>query len=193
MTERQKYNHQQKLNDKRRNPEKYILTDSLALRRRIINEHKCEWFTFMVKVPNARYAKKVTMSKRLFAEMAELMLIPSIVAAGTQKRNEAGKPCYRFNVEALRKMHGEKVDLGGKTWSAWCKAVKPEALRNNAGCAAETLICVQSGWTQIGEIDRQGHTRHCDAQTDNGDHEIKLETGYITSQFWTALHEWEQA
>ena len=145
MTERQKYNLQQKLNDKRHNPEKYILTDSLALRRRIINEHKCEWFTFMVKVPNARYAKKVTMSKRLFAEMAELMLIPSIVAAGTQKRNEAGKPCYRFNVEALRKMHGEKVDLGGKTWSAWCKAVKPEALRNNAGCAAETLICVQSG------------------------------------------------
>lgn len=197
MTERQKYNRRQKLNDKRRNPEKYVVIDSIETKRRIINEHACDNFIFIVKVPYARYANIVKLSKTILLRYAEQALIASTVQEeGKQKRDEAGKPCYRFNPEFLRTcfVEPEKLDFHGKTWTAWTKEVRIYALRNNAGCEAEKQVCELYGWTQIGEVDRKGHMAHCDAIDANGvRYEIKLETGYIASQFWSNLYEWMQA
>lgn len=190
------YNRIQRDNDKRRNPERYTVTDSPETRRRVINEHACDEFVFIVKVPNARYAHVIKLSKAMLIRYADRALYPSTVGNGEQKRDESGKPCYRFNAEFIRSCIPEekRLDFGGRTWAAWCKAVRAYATRHNAGCEAEKQVCELFGWTQIGEIDRKGHMAHCDA-VDAGAirYEIKLETGYIASQFWTGSHEWAQA
>lgn len=193
---RVEYNRIQKENEKRRNPEKFFVVDSTDMRRRVINEHACDHFVFVVKVPYAKYANIVKVSKAVMLRYADKALIPSTVGEGEQKRDEAGKPCYRFNPAFIRTCFAEpeKLDFHGKTWAAWVKEVRAYALRNNAGCEAEKQVCELYGWTQIGELDRKGHTAHCDAVDSNGiRYEIKLETGYIASQFWGTLHEWELA
>lgn len=190
------YNRIQRENAKRENPEKYKLSDSLEIRQRVINEHACDTFTFVVKVPYAKYANIVKISKALMIRYAGRALVPSVVGEGEQKRDESGKPCYRFNADFIRGCipDEKKLDFDGKTWNAWTKEVRKYALRGNAGCEAEKQVCDLFGWTQIGEIDRKGHMAHCDAVDANGvRYEIKLETGYIASQFWTDLHEWKQA
>ena len=189
------YNAKQHENEKLRNPEKFLVVDSIETKKRVINEHACDNVLFIVKVPNAKYARLVLVSKVMLLRYADSALIASTVEAGEQKRNEAGKPCYRFSADFIRKCpEVGKLDFGGKTWAAWCKAVRPTALRNNAGCAAEAQVCELMSWVQIGEIDRKGHTAHCDAIDPNGiRYEIKLETGYIASQFWGTLHEWKLA
>lgn len=193
MTQKE-YNRIQRENAKRHNPEKFSVVDSLETKIRVINEHACENFVFVVKVPYAKYAKLVLVSKAMMLRYADVALIASTVEAGEQKRSEAGKPCYRFNADFVRKCAEiAKLDLDGKSWAAWCKAVRPNALRNNAGCAAEAQVCKLMSWKQIGELDRMGHTAHCDAVDASGvRYEIKLETGYISSQFWGNLHEWKQ-
>lgn len=190
------YNRIQRENKKRENPEHYKLTDSLENRQKVIKEHACETFTFIVKVPYAKYANIVKVSKAIMLRYADRALIPSVVNEGEQKRDESGKPCYRFNADFIRACipDEKKLDFGGKTWNAWCKTVRMYATRGNAGCEAEKQVCNLFGWTQIGEIDRKGHMAHCDAvDADGMRYEIKMETGYIASQFWTDLHEWEQA
>lgn len=193
---RVEYNRIQKENEKRRNPEKFFVIDSTEMRRRVINEHACDNFIFVVKVPYAKYANIVKVSKAVMLRYADEILIASTVNEGEQKRDEAGKPCYRFNPAFIRTCFAEpeKLDFHGKTWAAWVKEVRSYALRHNAGCAAEKQVCELFGWEQIGEIDRKGHTAHCDAiDADGIRYEIKLETGYIASQFWGTLHEWELA
>lgn len=194
MITQKEYRQKQKENAKRNNPEKFSVIDSLETRIHVINEHACDGFVFIVKMPYAKYAKVVKLSKAMAIRYAESFLVASTVNEGEQKRNEAGKPCYRFNAEFIRKCAEiGKLDFDGKSWAAWCKAVRPNALRNNAGCAAEKQVCELFGWEQIGELDRKGHTAHCDAIDPNGiRYEIKLETGYISSQFWGNLHEWKQ-
>lgn len=195
MTQKE-YNRKQKENAKRDNPEQFYIVDSPELKKRVINEHACDNFIFVVKVPYAKYAGIVKVSKAVMLRYADKALIASTVQEGEQKRDEAGKPCYRFNPEFFRSCiaEPEKLDFHGKTWTAWCKEVRTYALRHNAGCAAEAQVCELYGWTQIGELDRKGHTAHCDAIDDNGvRYEIKLETGYIASQFWGTLHEWKLA
>ena len=193
---RQEYNRIQKENEKRRNAEKFAVIDSTETKRRIINEHACDNFIFVVKVPHAKYANIVKVSKAVMLRYADKILYTSTVNEGEQKRDEAGKPCYRFNTDFIRSCFAEpeKLDFHGKTWAAWTKEVRLYAKRGNAGCEAEKQVCELYGWEQIGEIDRKGHTAHCDAVDPNGiRYEIKLETGYIASQFWGALHEWKQA
>jgi hypothetical protein len=190
------YNRKQKENEKRRDGEKFAVIDSPETKKRVINEHACDNFIFVVKVPYAKYANIVKVSKAVMLRYADEILIPSTVNEGEQKRDEAGKPCYRFNAEFIRGCFAEpeKLDFHGKTWAAWCKEVRTYALRHNAGCAAEAQVCELYGWEQIGEIDRKGHTAHCDAiDADGIRYEIKLETGYIASQFWGTLHEWKLA
>lgn len=188
------YRYIQRQADKLRNPRKYILTDTLALRQQVIMQHKCNDFTILCKVPHATYGKLVFVSKELLCRYANDLLIPSYINAGGQKRNETCKPCYRFNIPTIRKMCNmtQIVDFGGMTWASWTKWCSTHALRGNAGCEAERRICELMHWEQIGEIDNQSHINHCDAlRRETGTQvEIKLETGYMTNQFWTALYEW---
>lgn len=190
------YNQRQRENEKRRNTGRFTVTDSTETRQRVIKEHACENFVFIVKVPYAKYARIVKVSKAMMLRYADVALYPSTVDEGEQKRDESGKPCYRFNAEFIRKCIADekKLDFHGKTWAAWCKAVREYATRHNAGCEAEKQVCELYGWTQIGEIDRKGHMAHCDAVDADGiRYEIKLETGYIASQFWSSMYDWTQA
>lgn len=183
------------LRDKLLNPGRYKITADVDMMQKVINEYRCDYFVFVLKVPNAKYANVAIIPKSLFLAHAEEWLYPSTVISGDQKRDEAGKPCFRFNADVLRKdlklFIVAKLDLEGMTWKSWTKYAQTQGKRFNAGCYAEVKVCELFGWTQIGELDRQSHTIHCDA-VDNEDkhYEIKLETGYITSQFWTKEHEW---
>ena len=101
MTQKE-YNQKQKENAKRNNPEQFYIVDSPELKKRVINEHACDQFTFIVKVPYAKYANIVKVSKSVMLRYADKALIASTVQEGEQKRDEAGKPCYRFNPEFFR-------------------------------------------------------------------------------------------
>lgn len=186
-----------RIREKLMTPEKFQLVPSAELMRRVIAEHNCDAFAFVLKVPNAKYANVAIIPKSLFLAHAEEWLYPSTVISGDQKRDEAGKPCFRFNADALRRdlqfFIVAKLDLEGMTWKSWIKYAQTQGRRQNAGCYGEVKVCELLGWEQIGELDRQGHTIHCDARDAEAKHyEIKLETGYISSQFWTKEHEWRK-
>lgn len=189
--------HCKQLRNKMLFPDSYKITADLETMRKVINEYRCNYFVFVLKVPHAKYAEIVIIPKSLFLAHAEKWLYPSTVVSGDQKRDEAGKPCFRFNAEAMRKdlklFVVAKLDLEGMTWKSWVKYAQTQGKRFNAGCYGEVKVCELFGWEQIGELDRQSHTIHCDAVDKEGKHyEIKLETGYITSQFWTKNHEWSK-
>lgn len=186
-----------RLREKLINPEKFQIEATAEIMKKVINEYKCDSFAFVLKVPNAKYANVAIISKSLFLAHAEKWLYPSTVVSGDQKRNEAGKPCFRFNADALRNdlqfFISGKLDLEGMTWKSWIKYAQTQGKRLNAGCYGEVKVCELLGWKQIGELDRQSHTIHCDAIDKEGKHyEIKMETGYLTSQFWTKEHEWSK-
>lgn len=172
---------------------------NVTLMKKVIGEYHCIGFWFVTCVPHAKYAKLVFIDKQTFINQCTNFLYPSTVRDGEQKRDEGGKPCYRFKVEELRKQQiwskGEEytLDLQGMTFSAFCKKFRAEALRNNMGCYFETITAKKLGMLQIGEKDKLSHTHHTDLQDEKGlQYEVKLENGYITSQFWTALHAWKK-
>lgn len=181
-------------------PENYNLDpNSVDLMKRVIQEYYCSGFWFVTSVPFAKYAKLVFLDKQTFINNCEKFLYASTVKdSAIQKRDESGKPCYRFNIEELRKLQiwsiGEEytLDLQGMTFTAFCKKFRAEALRQNMGCFFETMTSRKLGMEQIGEKDKLSHTHHTDLQDANGiQYEVKLENGYITSQFWSGLHAWK--
>lgn len=180
------------------NSEDYNLHDSIDLRRRVIAEYHCKGFYFVTSVPYAEYAVVVYISKEMLLQYASEYLRPSIVQNGEMKRDEAGKPCYRFNLEALRREQALSkvcvIDFQGMSWTAFCKKFRKIALRNNIGCYFESLLAEKLGYKDIGEIDRLSHTHHTDLldEATGEQYEVKVENGYISSQFWTALHEWKK-
>lgn len=186
----------QKIRMKLNNPEAFCLEPTEELMQQVIKEYKCDYFVFVLKVPNAKYADVAVVPKQTFINNAVRWLYPSTIQPGEQKRNEAGKPCFRFNTANLRAgckfLVEARLDLEGMTWKQWIKVAQQKGLRNNAGCYAEVQVCEMLGLEQIGEKDRQSHTVHCDGVSlaTEKHFEVKLETGYITSQFWTSLNEW---
>lgn len=208
------YNAIQRDNEKRHAEEKGEIIgyyDTLKEREAAIAQHACEGFYLMVKVPYREYAYGIYFTKEEFMELAWVLLKPSVVRAGGEfKREEAGKLCYRFNTDVLRAIalnrrrddreaeeRGElikpNVDIIqlGKSWKTWAEETRQTALRHNAGCGAEKMLCERFGWRQIGELDNQSHVHHCDAVDANGKRiEIKLENGYIRNQFWRKGWDW---
>lgn len=194
ITTTAEYNAVQLENDKRRAKAKGEgYKDSLKLRRAAISQHACESFFFMVKDPYRDHAIGIKLSKEQLLQMAGKILIPSTVKAGGEvKHGDVGKMCYRFNIEILRTIAKNMLEFGiadiiplGMSWKAWEEETRKTALRHNAGCGAEEMICARYGWKQIGESDGKDHTKHTDAvEADGKMVEIKLETGYLRDQYW---------
>lgn len=183
---------------KLQNPEDFRVAPDRATMQSVVAEYNCDCFVFVLKAPRERHANIAIVSKEVFLRHCDKWLVPSTVTrGGEQKRDEAGKPCFRFRAEAMRRdlvglLSPKKLDLEGRKWQSWIAYAQSRALRNNAGCYAETRVCALFGWRQIGELDRQNHMIHCDAVDAEGKtYEIKLETGYLTSQFWTPQHDWD--
>lgn len=208
------YNEIQRRNDRRHAEEAGEVIgyyDTLAEREGAISQHKCEGFYIMVKAAYRDYAYGLHFTKQELLDLAWVLLYPSRVRAGGEfKREEKGKLCYRFKVDVLRAIainrrrddreaeeRGElvtpTVDIIplGKSWKQWAEETRQTALRHNAGCGAEKMLCERFGWRQIGELDNQSHVHHCDAVDANGKQiEIKLENGYIRNQFWRKGWDW---
>lgn len=181
-------------------PKSFDLSAGRATMEQVIKEYKCVGFWFVTCVPYAKYVKLVFISKKEMLRYCTDILRPSTIDSGNQKRDEGGKPCYRFNRDFLRKQQpfwvGKEytIDLQNMTYSAFCKAFREDALRRNMGCMFETLTAKQLGKKQIGENDKLSHLAHTDLQEWDNDeiqYEVKLENGYITSHMWTVLHQWE--
>lgn len=175
-----------------------VLRDTVELRQMAIKEYHCAYFDFVVKVPRAKYALRVQLSKSMAVKYADKLLIGGsyVNSKGDVKQKAGGKPCYRFNVAFLRSLALDipenRIDLGGLTWEEWTAVARTTALRHNAGCAMEELVCRTYGWTPIGESDKKLHTFHTDAIDENGEqHEIKMETGYFVYSKWTLYDRWE--
>lgn len=175
-----------------------VLRDTLELRQMVIKEYHCTYFDFIVKVPRAKYALKVQLSKSMAIRYADRLLVGGsyVNSKGDVKQKAEGKPCYRFNVAFLRSLALDipenRIDLSDQTWEEWTEAARTTALRHNAGCAMEILVCSIYNWTPIGENDKKLHTFHTDAIDENGEqHEIKLETGFFVYSKWTAFDRWE--
>lgn len=189
-----------RINNFLREPEKYAICPNEENFLRVIAEHHGNMFVVVLRVP---YAKEAILLKLRKQDMR--LLVPfvytSVVEQGKQKRDESGKCCYRLNAQALRDwvrngagaLFSEKISLDGQTWQSFANNVKPTARRNNLGCAFEEWLCKKLEWQQIGEKDRRGHNSHNDAIDQAGNEwEIKLESGYFSSQFITKLHYWAE-
>lgn len=132
----------------------------------------------------------------------------------SRKGNAFGKPCIRFNLGALRADAGlleiTRVEIPGnsvqsgfvreykrlRSWSNY----EPEARRiaytrygyMNAGLWLEGQLSDQLKMEDIGECDRQSHCHHTDLRDAMGQqHEVKLASGWLSSQFFHVGDTWE--
>lgn len=132
----------------------------------------------------------------------------------SRKGNAYGKPCLRFKLDALRadaplleiarvEIPGNSVQSGFvreykrlRSWSNY----EPEA-RNiayarygyyNAGLWLEGQLSDQLKMVDIGECDKQSHCHHTDLRDAMGQqHEVKLASGWLSSQFFRVGDTWE--
>lgn len=132
----------------------------------------------------------------------------------SRKGNAYGKPCVRFRLNALRQdapllevarvgIPGNSVQNGFvreyrrlRSWSNY----EPEARRiaytrygyMNAGLWLEGQLSDQLKMVDIGEVDRQSHCHHTDLKDAMGQqHEVKLASGWLSSQFFRVGDTWE--
>lgn len=132
----------------------------------------------------------------------------------SRKGNAFGKPCIRFKLDALRadaplleiarvEIPGNSVQSGFvreykrlRSWSNY----EPEARNiayarygyHNAGLWLEGQLSDQLKMVDIGENDRQSHCHHTDLKDAIGQqHEVKLASGWLSSQFFRVGDTWE--
>ena len=132
----------------------------------------------------------------------------------SRKGNAYGKPCLRFRLDALRQdaplLEIARVEIPGnsvqsgfvreykrlRSWSNY----EPEARRiayarygyMNAGLWLEGQLSDQLKMVDIGENDRQSHCHHTDLRDVLGNqHEVKLASGWLSSQFFRVGDTWE--
>lgn len=132
----------------------------------------------------------------------------------SRKGNAYGKPCLRFKLDALRAdaplleiarvlIPGNSVQSGFvreykrlRSWSNY----EPEARSiaysvygyYNAGLWLENELSNLLKMTDIGERDRMSHCNHTDLQDALGaQHEVKLASGWLSSQFFRVGDVWE--
>lgn len=178
-----------------------VIIDSVETRKRVIRENlHAKEFIFIVSVPYSRECRILRIPKERLLDMTDL-LVPGYYVGTSYKQNMTGKPVYRFDKNALRKL-AERMKNGHfcetlKLKTAWTNIVKQwraESLRGNAGTTAEALIADLKGFTDIGELDRKGHFFHADLRDEEGNqYEVKLETGFFGISFSWAGQKWGDA
>lgn len=178
-----------------------VIIDNVETRQRVIRENlHAKEFIFIVSVPYSKECRILRIPKERLLEMTDL-LVPGYYVGTSYKQNMTGKPVYRFDKVALRKL-AEKMKGGHycetlklkTTWTNVVKQWRTESLRGNAGTTAEALIADLKGFTDIGELDKKGHFFHADLKDDNGDqYEVKLETGFLGISFSWAGQKWGNA
>lgn len=132
----------------------------------------------------------------------------------SRKGNAYGKPCLRFRLDALRQdaplleiarvsIPGNSVQSGLvreyrrlRSWSNYEPEARAIAYQRygyyNAGLWLEGQLSDQLGMADIGENDRQSHCHHTDLlDALNVQHEVKLASGWLSSQFFRVGDVWE--
>lgn len=132
----------------------------------------------------------------------------------SRKGNAYGKPCVRFRLDALRQDAGlleiARVEIPGnsvqsgfvreyrrlRSWSNYEPEARSIAYKRygyaNAGLWLEGQLSDQLKMQDIGECDRQSHCHHTDLRDVLGNqHEVKLASGWLSSQFFRVGDTWE--
>lgn len=131
----------------------------------------------------------------------------------SRKGNAYGKPCLRFRLDALRRdaplleiarvaIPGNSVQHGDvreyrrfRSWSNYEPETRNLAYArygyHNAGLWLEGQLSDQLQLDDIGECDRQSHCHHTDLADALGhQHEVKLASGWLSSQFFRVGDVW---
>lgn len=178
-----------------------VIIDNVETRKRVIRENlHAKEFIFIVSVPYSKECRILRIPMERMLEMTDL-LVPDYYIGTSYKQNMTGKPVYKFDKKALRKL-AERMKDGHycktlklkKAWTDVVKQWRAESLRGNAGTTAEALIAELEGYTDIGELDKKGHFFHADLKDEEGNQfEVKLETGFFGISFSWAGQKWGDA
>ena len=131
-----------------------------------------------------------------------------------RKGKAFGKPCLRFKLDVLRQdaplLEVARVEIPGnsvqngfvreyrrlRSWSNYEPEARSIAYKRygyaNAGLWLEGQLSDQLKMVDIGEVDRQSHCHHTDLWDTMGQqHEVKLASGWLSSQFFRVGDTWE--